>query len=74
MTEVAEVTDSKLTSKEVKYMLVPHFCSETGYTPKAVYHKIAREQWAEGQVFLRAPDNRIHIIWSGYLRWVGVSK
>lgn len=42
----------------------------TGYTVKAMERKIERGDWAEGKVWVRAPDGRILIDIVGYHKWV----
>lgn len=42
----------------------------TGYTVKAMERKIERGDWAQGKVWIRAPDGRILIDIVGYHKWV----
>lgn len=42
----------------------------TGYSAKAIYHKIEGGVWLENQQFRRAPDGRILIDVEGYEAWV----
>jgi len=41
----------------------------TGFTPKAVYNKIARGDWLEGYEFHRSPTGAITVYLPGYNRW-----
>ena len=53
-----------------RYVRVARFALLTGYTEKAVYHKIADGVWLERQEYRRAPDGNICIDLKGYERWV----
>jgi hypothetical protein len=53
-----------------RYVLLPLAHWVTGYTIKAMERKIERGDWAEGKVWIRAPDGRIHIDIVGYHKWV----
>jgi hypothetical protein len=53
----------------MKYQLIPKFCSESGYSEKAVRRKIQDGIWLEGRQFLRAPDGHIMIIIEGIESW-----
>jgi len=53
-----------------RYVRVTRFVTLTGYTAKAVYHKIANGVWIEGREYRRAPDGNICIDLEGYERWV----
>lgn len=55
---------------QVRYVLIPLFCSLTGYTDKAVRRKIAEGIWIEGRHYRRAPDGRITMDLEAYYRWV----
>lgn len=55
---------------EVRYVRVRKFAELTGYTEKAVYHKIESGVWMEGREFRRAPDGVILIDLQGVERWV----
>jgi hypothetical protein len=54
----------------IRYLLVPKFCAESGYTDDAVRAKIKSGVWLEGLVWRKAPDGRILIDVEGYERWV----
>lgn len=54
----------------LEWMLVPLFCSYTGYTSKAVRRKIEDGKWPEGRLYRRAPDGHITINLQEYYRWV----
>lgn len=53
-----------------KYVLLPKAAELTGYTVKAINQKIDSGVWLEGEVWMRAPDGRRHIIMDGYHKWV----
>ncbi len=53
-----------------RYVRVSRFALLTGYTEKAVYHKIADGVWLERREYRRAPDGNICIDLKGYERWV----
>lgn len=53
-----------------RYVLLPLAFAITGYSVKAMERKIERGDWAEGKVWRRAPDGRIHLDVEGYQRWV----
>lgn len=55
----------------MKYVRIKKFAELTGYTEKAIYHKIARGVWMENREYRRAPDNHILIDVEAYERWVG---
>lgn len=54
----------------LRFVSVKRFAELTGYSAKAVYHKIEGGVWLELQQFRRAPDGRILIDVEGYERWV----
>ncbi len=54
----------------LNYMTIKKFAEESGYTPDAINTKIRDGVWREGQVFVRAPDNRRLISKEGYEQWV----
>ena len=54
----------------MKYLTIPKFCEESGYTPDAVRSKIKRGDWLEGVVFKKAPDGRNLINVEGFEQWV----
>jgi hypothetical protein len=51
-------------------MLIPLFCSLTGYTVKAVQRKIEEGKWIEGRHYRRAPDGHVTMNLQAYYRWV----
>lgn len=54
----------------IRYMTIPKFAAETGYTEDAIRTKIRDGIWPKGQVWIKAPDNRILIDVQGYEKWV----
>ncbi len=56
--------------RAVRYTLMSVFEQLTGYSPKAVQHKIARGIWTEGKEYRRAPDGHILIDLEGFEKWV----
>jgi hypothetical protein len=52
-----------------RHVTIGKFAEMTGYTEKAIRHKIDLGVWIEGRVFKRAPDNRILIDIEGYDQW-----
>lgn len=57
-----------------KYVLLPLAEKLTGYTVKAMEQKIDSGVWLEGEVWMRSPDGRRHIIMEGYHRWVEAGR
>lgn len=55
---------------QLEWVLVPLFCSLTGYTTKAVQRKIEEGKWLEGQMYRRAPDGHVTMNLQEYYRWV----
>lgn len=55
---------------QLEWMLLPLFCTCTGYTPKAIQRKIEDGKWVEGRMYRRAPDGHININLQEYYRWV----
>lgn len=53
-----------------RYVRIPKFVEETGYTARAVETKILRGVWLEGREYRRAPDGSILMDMEGYTRWV----
>lgn len=51
---------------DAKYVLLPLAEKLTGYTVKAMEQKIDSGVWLEGEVWMRSPDGRRHIIMEGY--------
>lgn len=60
----------KMPSWPVKWVLIPLFCSFTGYTRKAVERKIEDGKWIEGIHYMRAPDGHILMNVQAYNTWV----
>jgi hypothetical protein len=54
----------------LRYLRIPKFCVESGYTEKAVRRKIEEGVWLENRQFRRAPDGRFLIDVQGVERWV----
>lgn len=53
---------------------VRKFAELTGYSERAVYHKIERGIWVPGREFWRAPDGNICVDLEGFYRWVEGEK
>lgn len=53
-----------------RFVRIKKFCADSGYTEKAVYHKIADGVWMENREYRRGPDNNILIDLEGYENWV----
>ena len=51
-------------------VLMPKFCSLTGYTVKAVQRKSQDGVWLQGKIYVKAPDGRITINLQEYYKWV----
>ncbi|WP_307735337.1 excisionase [Massilia soli] len=62
--------DSGTVALQLEWMLMPLFCTCTGYSTKAVERKIEDGKWIEGRMYRRAPDGRITINLQEYYRWV----
>lgn len=54
----------------LRYLTIPKFSAESGYTEDAIRTKIRDGIWAEGQVWIKAPDGRNLIDVQGYEKWV----
>lgn len=54
----------------MRYIRIPVFCAQSGYTPKAVSEKIRMGAWVEGRQYRRAPDGHILIDVEGFEKWV----
>lgn len=54
----------------LRWMLVPLFCSLTGYTEKAVRRRIEDGVWLQGRIWRKAPDGRVTVDLQAYYRWV----
>ncbi len=53
-----------------RYVLIPLFCTLTGYTEKAVRRKIQSGVWLQDQQWRKAPDGHILIDMEGFHKWV----
>lgn len=58
----------------LRFLLLSKFCSDSGYSEKAVRRKIEAGVFREGLKYRRAPDGRIHIDISGYEKWLTFQK
>lgn len=56
--------------RTVRHVTISRFAEITGYSEKAVRHKIDLGVWIEGRQYRKAPDNRILVDIEGYERWV----
>lgn len=54
----------------LRYLTIPKFAAESGYTEDAIRAKIKQGVWLEGIVWKKAPDGRVLIDIEGYLVWV----
>ena len=54
----------------IRYVTIPKFATESGYTENAIRSKIRDGIWREGQEWKRAPDGRVLVDVDGYHRWV----
>lgn len=61
---------SNQVSIQLEWVLIPLFCTLSGYTDKAIRRKIADGIWIEGRHYRKAPDGRITINIPAYYRWV----
>lgn len=57
-----------------RFVRIVKFCSETGYSDRAVETKIHRGVWIEGKEYVRAPDNNILIDMEGYNQWAAKQR
>lgn len=53
-----------------RYQTIERFSQATGYTEKAIRSKIYDGTWKQGEVWIKAPDNRVLISVEGYEQWV----
>ena len=53
-----------------RFVRIKKFCELTGYSQKAVYHKIADGVWMQNREYRRGPDSAILIDMEGFQRWV----
>lgn len=54
---------------QVQWVLLPMFCSLTGYTEKAVRRKMEEGVWLQGKHY-RKVAGRIHLSMEAYNKWV----
>lgn len=54
----------------MRYLLIPQFCAEIGYTPKAIRRKIESGAWREGHEYRRGPDGHIFINVDAVEKWI----
>lgn len=57
-------------SIQLQWVLIPMFCSLTGYTDKAVRRKMEEGVWVAGKHYRKAPDGRITMNIQEYYKWV----
>jgi hypothetical protein len=55
---------------QLRWMLLPLFCTLTGYTDKAVRRKIQDGVWLQGRHYRKAPDGHITMDLQAYYAWV----
>jgi len=53
-----------------RYQTVKKFSEVTGYTQRAIRSKLSDGTWPIGDVWIKAPDNRVLISVEGYEAWV----
>ena len=53
-----------------RHVTIGKFAEISGYSEKAIYHKIEQGVWTEGWQWRKGRDNRILIDIKGYERWV----
>lgn len=53
-----------------RYQTIKKFSEATGYTERAIRTKIQDGIWRLGEVWIKAPDNRVLICVEGYESWV----
>lgn len=68
MTAVAEHVETD------EFVLIAKFAERTGYTAKAVEHKIARGVWRLNEHYIKAPDGKIHMNMRAYYLWLKSGK
>jgi hypothetical protein len=54
----------------LRFVTIHKFAELSGYTPAAINTKIRDGIWPEGDVWIKAPDNRNLINVEGYEKWV----
>jgi len=52
-----------------RYQTVKKFAEASGYTERAIRTKIQDGTWPMGEVWIKAPDNRVLISVEGYEAW-----
>ncbi len=57
-----------------EYVRIPKAAELTGYTAKAIEHKIDSGVWAYGEVWTYAPDGHRVVIMGGYRKWVEMGR
>ena len=58
----------------LRYLTIAKFATESGYSEKAIRHKMYDGTWEEGKVWRRAEDGRILIDVRGYEEWVEMGQ
>lgn len=53
----------------LRYLTIPKFAAESGYTEDAIRAKIKNGVWLEGVVWTKAPDGRLLVDVEGYEKW-----
>lgn len=54
----------------LRYVTIPKFAEQSGYSEDAIRTKIRDGIWMEGKIWMKAPDNRVLIDTEGYQEWV----
>jgi hypothetical protein len=57
-------------SIQLQWVLIPVFCSLTGYSDKAVRRKIETGVWLQGKHYRKAPDGHVTMNLQEYYKWV----
>jgi hypothetical protein len=70
MTSGPPLLISRTIKQILKWVTIKKFSEHSGYTASAVYSKIQRGDWLEGEVFIYAPDGRVLISTEGFEKWV----
>lgn len=71
---MAAQDDVVVTVAPAQFVRIPLAAQITGYTVKAIEHKIDSGVWAEGREWIRAPDGSRLISLRGYERWAQSNK
>lgn len=58
----------------MKYIRIPLFAAQSGWTEKAIRRKIEDGIWIAGREYKKAPDGAILIDIEGYEKWVEGGK